>query len=224
MKKIAMASAIALATQVFATELPTKDGFFVGVDWSLGQGVGSAEGKFDLAISNSPVGNGDAVGVFENSTLTNSAKLVLGYQRYSAKYPTLGFNVKAKLGVGLALMDSVMKSWEGSGGSMSIPQGTESATSLQIPLTLGVEGNFLYDFFERGAHTLGLNVGLGFEVAYSKAVEASIKSPMKAIEFFTEAFERNGMSYALLSPKVGLHYYYGHHQSVSYTHLRAHET
>ena len=81
MKKIAMASIMVLTTQVFATELPTKDGFFVGVDWSLGQGVGSAEGKFGLAINNSPVGNGDDVGVFENGTLTNSAKLVLGYQR-----------------------------------------------------------------------------------------------------------------------------------------------
>ena len=211
MKKIAMASIMVLTTQVFATELPTKDGFFVGVDWSLGQGVGSAEGMSALTEDGEIDLDTEARGFFNNKTLTNSAKLLLGFQRYSARNPALGFNIKAKLGVGLAMMDSAMTHLRSSMGDMPIPQDTESATSLQIPLALGVESNFLYDFFERGAHTLGLSFGLGFEVAYSKAVQASIKK-YSFSEFFKEAFERNGMSYALLSPKVGLHYYYGHHQ------------
>ena len=212
MKKIAMASAIALATQVFATELPTKDGFFVGVDWSLGQGVGSAEGMSALTEDGEIDLDTEARGFFNNKTLTNSAKLLLGFQRYSARNPALGFNIKAKLGAGLALMDSMMTHFATVlGGNIPISQGAEKVTSLQIPLALGVESNFLYDFFERGAHTLGLSLGLGFEVAYSKAVQASIKK-YSFSEFFKEAFERNGMSYALLSPKVGLHYYYGHHQ------------
>ena len=210
MKKIFLVVMVAGLLNLGASE-GSKDGLIVGVDWSLGQGVGSAEAKFKLEMANKPIGNGDDTGLFKNSTLTNSLKLFLGFQRYSAQNPALGFNIKAKLGAGLAMMDSVMKSWESSAGSFLPPQGTEGATSLQIPLTLGVEGNFLYDFFKRGAHTLGLNVGLGVEVAYSKAVQANVKGSYSSF-FFKEAFERNGMSYALLSPKVGLHYYYGRHQ------------
>lgn len=212
MKKIFLVVMVAGLLSLGATE-GSKDGLIVGVDWSLGQGVGSAEAKFKLEMANKPIGNGDDTGLFKNSTLTNSLKLFLGFQRYSAQNPALGFNIKAKLGAGLAMMDSVMKSWESSGVSVLPPQGTEKATSLQIPLTLGVETNFLYDFFKRGAHTLGLNVGLGVEVAYSKAAQANIRSDFGLASFLLkEAFERNGMSYALLSPKVGLHYYYGRHQ------------
>ena len=211
MKKIFLVVMVAGLLNLGATE-GSKDGLIVGVDWSLGQGVGSAEAKFKLEIANKPIGNGDDTGLFDNSTLTNSLKLVLGFQRYSAQNPALGFNIKAKLGAGLAMMDSAMTHFVSSGLSMPIPQGTEGATSLQIPLTLGVEGNFLYDFLQRGEHTFGLNVGLGVEVAYSKAVQANIKSSTQAVDFFKEVLERNGMSYALLSPKVGLHYYYGRHQ------------
>ena len=210
MKKIFLVVMVAGLLNLGATE-GSKDGLIVGVDWSLGQGVGSAEGKIRLEMANKPIGNGDDTGLFKNSTLTNSLKLVLGFQRYSVQNPALGFNIKAKLGAGLAMMDSAMKWWESSAGSFLPPQGTEGATSLQIPLTLGVEGNFLSDFLERGAHTLGLNVGLGVEVAYSKAVQANVKGSYSSL-FLKEAFERNGMSYALLSPKVGLHYYYGRHQ------------
>ena len=210
MKKIFLVVMVAGLLNLGATE-GSKDGLIVGVDWSLGQGVGSAEGVFALVIANQPVTDGSSLS-FSNSTLTNSLKLFLGFQRYSAQNPALGFNIKAKLGAGLAMMDSVTKSWESSGANFAPPQGTEKATSLQIPLTLGVEGNFLYDFLERGAHTLGLNVGLGVEVAYSKAVQANIRSDFGLTPFLKEAFERNGMSYALLSPKVGLHYYYGRHQ------------
>ena len=211
MKKIFLVVMVAGILNLGATE-GSKDGLIVGVDWSLGQGVGSAEAKFGIEIANQPIGNGDNTGLFDNSTLTNSLKLFLGFQRYSAQNPALGFNIKAKLGAGLAMMDSVMTHFVSSGLSMPIPQGTEGATTLQIPLTLGVEGNFLYDFLERGAHTLGLNVGLGVEVAYSKAAQANIRSDFGLTPFLKEAFERNGMNYALLSPKVGLHYYYGRHQ------------
>ena len=210
MKKIFLVVMVAGLLNLGATE-GSKDGLIVGVDWSLGQGVGSAEAKFGTEIANQPIGNGDNTGLFDNSTLTNSLKLFLGFQRYSAQNPALGFNIKAKLGAGLAMMDSAMTHFVSSGLSMPIPQGTEGVTTLQIPLTLGVEGNFLYDFLERGAHTLGLSLGLGVEVAYSKAVQANIKGSYSSL-FLKEAFERNGMSYALLSPKVGLHYYYGRHQ------------
>ena len=209
MKKIFLVVMVAGFLNLGATE-GSKDGLIVGVDWSLGQGVGSAEGVSALVINNQPVTDGSSSS-FSNSTLTNSLKLFLGFQRYSAQNPALGFNIKAKLGAGLAMMDSAMMSLVSSGSSLPIPQGTEGATTLQIPLTLGVEGNFLYDFLERGAHTLGLSLGLGVEVAYSKAVQANIKGSYSSF-FFKEAFERNGMSYALLSPKVGLHYYYGRHQ------------
>ena len=165
MKKIFLVVMVAGLLSLEATE-GSKDGLIVGVDWSLGQGVGSAEGVSALVIANQPVTNGSSSS-FGNSTLTNSLKLLLGFQRYSERNPALGFNIKAKLGAGLAMMDSAMKWWESSGANLAPPQGTEGATSLQIPLTLGVEGNFLYDFLERGAHTLGLNVGLGVEVAYS---------------------------------------------------------
>ena len=210
MKKIFLVVMVAGLLNLGATE-GSKDGLIVGVDWSLGQGVGSAEGVSALVIDNQPVGGGSSTAIFDNSTLTNSLKFVLGFQRYSAKNPALGFNIKAKLGAGLAMMDSVMMSLVNSGSSLPILQGTEGVTSLQIPLTLGVEGNFLYDFLQRGAHTLGLSLGLGVEVAYSKAVQANIKGSYSSL-FFTKVFERNGMSYALLSPKVGLHYYYGRHQ------------
>ena len=209
MKKIFLVVMVAGLLSLGATE-GSKDGLIVGVDWSLGQGVGSAEGVSALVIANQPVTDGSSSS-FSNSTLTNSLKLFLGFQRYSEQNPALGFNIKAKLGAGLAMMDSAMKSWESSGNIVLPPQGTEGATSLQIPLTLGVEGNFLYDFFKRGAHTLGLNVGLGVEVAYSKAVQANVRGSYSSL-FFKEVLERNGMSYALLSPKVGLHYYYGRHQ------------
>ena len=211
MKKIFLVVMVAGLLNLGATE-GSKDGLIVGVDWSLGQGVGSAEGMSALTENGKPDAGTDARGFFNNKTLTNSAKLVLGFQRYSAQNPALGFNIKAKLGAGLAMMDSAMTYFRSSVGDMPIPQDIEKATSLQIPLTLGVEGNFLYDFFKRGAHTLGLNVGLGVEVAYSKAVQANIRSDFGLTPFLKEAFERNGMSYALLSPKVGLHYYYGRHQ------------
>ena len=209
MKKIFLVVMVAGILNLGATE-GSKDGLIVGVDWSLGQGVGSAEGVSALVINNQPVTDGSSSS-FSNSTLTNSLKFFLGFQRYSAQNPALGFNIKAKLGAGLAMMDSVMMSLVSSGSGVPIPQGTEKATSLQIPLTLGVEGNFLYDFLERGEHTLGLSLGLGVEVAYSKAVQANVKGSYSSL-FFKEVLERNGMSYALLSPKVGLHYYYGRHQ------------
>lgn len=212
MKKIFLAGMAVGFLSLGAAE-GSKDGLIVGVDWSLGRGVGGAEGTSALTEDGKPDTNTEARGFYNNKTLTSNLKLVLGFQRYSTQNSALGFNIKAKFGlVGVGVMDSMMTHFESAHGDIPIPQGAEKVTSLQIPFTLGLEGNFLYDFFESGAHALGLSVGLGFEVVHSRTLQANIRDKPSLSDVFAEAFALNNMSYSLLSPKLGLHYFYGHHQ------------
>lgn len=211
MKKIVFTSALVglVAMHSSAADLPSKSGFLLGLDWSLGLGKGSS------VATDTPIGAPNAIPVitanFDNKTLTNSAKLVLGYQQYSQKVSKLGFNIKAKVGLGFAQMGSVMTKNIDNNGTNHALSGEGVATAY-IPLTLGVESNFLVDFVESGEHVFGGSVGLGYEFMYGLNVDNSFKNVTANLSPFVSVFNAGGVDYSVISPKVGLHYYYQNHQ------------
>lgn len=88
----------------------------------------------------------------------------------------------------------------------------EGVATAYIPLTLGVESNFLVDFVESGGHVFGGSVGLGYEFMYGLNVDNSFKNVTANLSPFVSVFNAGGVDYSVISPKVGLHYYYQNHQ------------
>lgn len=212
MRKMIVASALlALAELGAADALGTKEGFLLGLDWNL------SAGKGESVATDSPVRNNGSVyppaftSYFDTLSLNNGLKLVLGFQRYSAQNSALGFNIKAKIGLGFAQITNKMTKDVIPGGYV-FPSADESVVTSYIPLTLGIEGNFLYDFFERGAHALGLSLGLGFELMHGIGLGNKFFYKEGQLAEYADVFNASSINHAIISPKIGLYYYYGRHQ------------
>ena len=172
-------------TTPLETEKKTKTGILVGVELGFGGGSGKGEIKESQVIPEEGVIHG--TGYYDISPFNFNAKIFGGYQKYFGENETFGFNVKGSLGFGFLHYDFANYKVIYDDGSIESGSGKTSFISNYIPLSVGVEANFLYDFFQKAEHTIGLNVGVGYSFVYN-------------------------ICYSLVSPKIGIHYYYGRHQ------------
>ncbi|WP_104697998.1 MULTISPECIES: hypothetical protein [unclassified Helicobacter] len=185
----------------------TKTGILAGIELGLGGGNGNGKVRQENIPFLTP-----GYTHYDITPFIFNTKVFGGYQKYFGKDEKLGFNVKGSLGVGyLHHKFDNTKTIVDDGKVEGKNPSYDFATSY-MPLSFGVEANFLYDFWERNEHTLGLNVGLGYSFVYG--INTNI-TPLPDIGLSSSVL--NGITdkniyYSLISPKVGIHYYYGRHQ------------
>ena len=165
-----------------------KDGFFLGVEAVLGSSDYTRQ-----ATIKSPVGSSIS---YSDSSATFDGGLLLGYQWYFGESQRHGLKLSAHLysGGGYSNSNKVYISTSDYSVAADI-------SHTLIPIKVGIDVKYLWDFLERGDHILGLNVGLGYEFDY---YFGSIKTPNDKIasNFFNQG----------VYPTIGLHYNYKHHQ------------
>ena len=204
MKKILLTSVAVSLVAMQAFGEPSKSGFIVGVDLGFGLGKGSS-----MATS-APIGanNGaESTAFFDTKSSVGSGKLVVGYQRYSERLSFLGFNIKAKAGAGMGVMQQIMTQHLNQNNANQPLAGPLEVAYM--PLSIGAEVNVLMDFYDNGAHVFGMNAGLGYEFASGAGRQLTFKG---APNEFAPLFNASPLNYQLISPKIGLHYYYENHQ------------
>ncbi|MDO7253062.1 hypothetical protein [Helicobacter cappadocius] len=135
--------------------------------------------------------------LFTASNTTFDLGLVGGYQHYFGSSQRHGIKVSAHLYSGFG------NSWQLSAVDPLFGDNVTGSISY-IPIKFGFDVKYLWDFMQRGKHTLGLNVGLGYEFdAYVNGKSTvSNYDDEKLDSIFLNSFY----------PVIGLHYYYGHHQ------------
>lgn len=162
----------------------SKNGGFIGVEGVLGGA--------DISILV------DSSILVSKSNTTFDLGLMGGYQHYFGKSQRHGIKASAHLYSGF-----------GSDWTLSFDYKTDVSTMTKtgnvsyVPVKFGFDVKYLYDFFERGKHTLGLNVGLGYEF------DSYVNGKAEA-DGFKQDFDNIFLN--SFYPVVGLHYYYGHHQ------------
>lgn len=143
-----------------------------------------------------------------NKTSNNFAfdgGLLLGYQKYfgeSAKHG-LKFSTHLYSGVGYEL------SLKGKPVLLTIPVDI-STTVNYIPIKVGIDIKYLWDFLEKGKSALGLNVGFGYEFDYYIG--------NFSLEFKSSVLDAGGSVLidniaSTIYPTIGLHYVYNKHHS-----------
>lgn len=178
----------------------SKSGILLGVEAATGWGAGESEGYL-----------GDQLGLsersfFESKSSYSKINLLVGYQKYFGEKETLGFDIKAKGGIGLLSNLSLHQaSYLGNGIIGRVPK--LDTLFLYTSFSAGIEANFLYDFFQKNNHTLGMSAGLGYDFVYGKNFYTNATDPEDA-----HLLQNKNISLSILSPKLGLHYYYKHHQ------------
>ncbi|PAF47466.1 hypothetical protein BKH41_07775 [Helicobacter sp. 12S02232-10] len=118
----------------------SKNGFSVGIEGNLG-GVNNVIHPSDFS----------AVAV---TATTFDLGLMGAYQHYFGQSQRHGIKVSGHLYSGFG------NSWD---FTLNTPIGDEKATISYIPVKIGLDVKYLWDFLERGKHTLGLNVGVGYQ-------------------------------------------------------------
>ena len=199
-------------TTPLETEKKTKTGILVGVELGLGGGSGKEQHRIDQVIPQEGVIPSDVY----NSIIPFdfNAKIFGGYQKYFGENETFGFNVKGSLGTGFLNYNLKNLYSVDANGERYEADSSFNADFNYIPLSVGIEANFLYDFFQKAEHTVGLNVGLGYSFVYGVNASMKISDDSTADDNsdFLMSFGDRNIYYSLISPKIGIHYYYGRHQ------------
>lgn len=172
----------------------SKNGAFIGVEGVLGADTindtlyeqDTCDGKTQCSQTI----------LFTASNTTFDLGLVGGYQHYFGDSERHGIKVSAHLYSGFG------NSWELSSVSPLFGNSITGTISY-IPIKFGFDVKYLYDFLQRGKHTLGLNVGLGYE--FDSYING--KSESNGFHQDLDNIFLNGVY-----PVIGLHYYYRHHQ------------
>ena len=193
------------APETLEIKKSSKSGVLLGIETGIGWGVSGARGYFDKYTAgnqNDPKG----YVFYDGKNSYNKMNLFVGYQKYFGEKEILGFDVKVKGGIGLLsnLLTNQKTYYED--GTMEGRDPEMDAIFLYTPFSAGIEANFLYDFFQKNNHTLGMSAGLGYDFVYGANFYADFVTTQPS-----HLIEKN-ISLSLLSPKLGLHYYYKHHQ------------
>lgn len=143
---------------------------------------------------------GDKPNLYTSDTITTSigadAGLVMGYQQY--------FDSEQKHGIKFS-----SHFYGGTPTKMILEFKNSANTEFQfIPIKVGADLKYLWDFFNQDNHTLGLSVGLGYELSYFISTDLQINNSMgeKITTKFDDMFIQN------IYPTIGLHYYLENHQ------------
>lgn len=220
----------------------SKNGGFIGVEGVLGGGdLNFSVSEVDTYSSEYSNRIYDVV-VPHKLNVTFDMGLVGGYQHYFGDSQRHGIKVSAHLYSGFGNnynmlydppVEVINDSYEtqSSDGTMMTVTNTGTAKTTTkvivsyIPIKFGFDVKYLYDFLQRGKHTLGLNVGLGYEfdayingkekVSFIRDSETTDSISSKVTQHHYEDqkdYNLDNIYSNGIYPVIGLHYYYGHHQ------------
>ena len=185
----------------------SKTGLLLGVE--LGASSGKGKGVF---ISENLFNNKPFIMVSELEPLATQTKLILGYQKYFDAKERFGMDIKAKAGVGFLAISHDGETLKPN----PIPFRDNDVTMITSYTTLhaGLEANFLFDFWSKDDQTLGMSFGVGYEFVYGLNSNIAFEHPIAHTIFAprANAYTDKNISYHVISPKIGLHYYLGNHQ------------
>ena len=185
----------------------SKTGLLLGVE--LGASSGKGKGVF---ISENLFNNKPFIMVSELEPLATQTKLMLGYQKYFDAKEHFGMDIKAKAGVGFLAISHDGETLKPN----TNPFVDNDVTMITSYTTLhaGLEANFLFDFWSKDDQTLGMSFGMGYEFVYGLNSNIAFEHPIANAIFAprANAYANKNISYHVISPKIGLHYYLGNHQ------------
>lgn len=160
----------------------------------------------------------DTTYLFVNNTKNNNSfsfdgGIKFGYQYYFDK-EALG--VKQAYGISASLYIGAGNPIEGETFQTlkDNPLASYIYKTSYIPIRTGIDINFLWDFWEKGSHTLGLSAGFQYKFGYYKNTKAEVINSLSG-EKLTEVNSENAFTDLMIHsfvPKIGLHYYYDNHQ------------
>ena len=194
------------APETLEIKKSSKSGVLLGIETGIGWGIGEAKTYYDNYVAGNQ--NDPKVYSFYGSKSSyNKMNLFVGYQKYFGEKEILGFDVKVKGGIGLLSNLSLHQKSYYENGNMEGRDPDLDAIFLYTPFSAGIEANFLYDFFQNNNHTLGMSAGLGYDFVYGVNLYTNIIEPENL-----HLLQNKNLILSILSPKLGLHYYYKHHQ------------
>lgn len=191
--------------QVLEATEKSKSGFILGVEAGASAGKGTS-----YFISEDLFGQQPFTMMAELEPFAPQAKLMLGYQKYFDAKERFGMDIKAKAGVGFLAISH--------DGEVvpNKPFQEDDVTMITSYTTLhaGLEANFLFDFWSKDDQTLGMSFGVGYEFVYGLNSNIAFEHPIANAIFAprANAYTDKNISYHVISPKIGLHYYLGNHQ------------
>lgn len=175
-----------------------KNGFFIGI-----------EGAFGMSYYNR-VSEAPALIMSQNPPFLDVG-ILGGYQHYFDESASHGIQVALRfvsgLGYGSEFQNTYMDHDHNNNGP--IREYERHASHTFIPLKMGVEVQYLWDFFQRPLHVLGLNVGLGYEAGVYWSDFEAFDSKVPDLPLIAKSVFLLQGAY----PLIGLHYLYqSHHQ------------
>ncbi|WP_104697007.1 MULTISPECIES: outer membrane beta-barrel protein [unclassified Helicobacter] len=202
-------------TNPVAMQKKTKTGILVGVELGLGSGNGKGEYRVEQVVPEE--GAISTTSYHDITSFAFNTKIFGGYQKYFGKNETFGFSVKGSFGTGFLNYNLDNKSSIDDTGDIYEADPSSDLIANYVPISVGVEANFLYDFFQKAEHTVGLNVGVGYSFVYGVNTSMSLPNEVTSENFPTfsniyKTFTDKNIYYSLISPKIGIHYYYDRHQ------------
>ena len=191
----------------------SKSGFFVGfeVSGSVGNGKGKTE---QWRINQTPV----FALLTDLKSLASQSRVLLGYQKYFGRSEKVGLDAKLKLGAGMQSIEHVGTLLVAPNGQYETFEYDDEAglKTFYVPLSAGLEVNFLYDFRRKAHETMGVRVGVGYEFAYGVNTHIGFRNEIsqQLIGSHFNAYTDKNIFYHVISPRIGLHYYTGNHQFI----------
>ncbi|PAF49106.1 hypothetical protein BKH41_03185 [Helicobacter sp. 12S02232-10] len=171
----------------------SKNGFSVGIEGTLGS---VDDELYDFNRTSKA-----RVSTTSDTSTSFDLGLMMGYQHYFGQSQRHGIKVSGHIYSGFG------NSWVKSGSSSAGSQDQVAKVSY-IPIKIGLDVKYLWDFLERGKHTLGLNVGVGYQEDMYVSGKLEDQSPNSN----TQDLKLNSIFSGNVYPVIGLHYYYSHHQ------------
>lgn len=165
----------------------SKSGFFIGLEGVIGSR------RYLIYTIDPEVINGGGNFRDDTTSATFDGGLLLGWQKYFGQTQRHGIKLSVHL-------------YSGFGYSYTI--GTNSNTHVLIPIKVGADLKYLWDFWDNKKHILGFNAGAGYEFDYYLG-KISSRDARLSTGFGSEYSITSGGFY----PTIGLHYVYNrHHQ------------
>ena len=193
--------------QVLEATEKSKSGFILGVEAGASAGKGTS-----YFISQELFGQQPFAMMAELEPFAPQAKFMLGYQKYFDAKERFGMDIKAKAGVGFLAISHDGETLKPN----TNPFVDNDVTMITSYTTLhaGLEANFLFDFWSKDDQTLGMSFGVGYEFVYGLNSNIAFEHPIANAIFAprANAYTDKNISYHVISPKIGLHYYLGNHQ------------
>lgn len=173
-----------------------KNGIFLGIEGELGTNL------LDIYVDGQNYDIPSYSYFWSVRSTTFDLGLMGGYQHYFGESQRHGIKASAHI-------------YSGFGNNWEFELENDRHDKIQtynisyIPIKIGFDVKYLWDFLERGKHTLGLNAGLGWQFNWhvnGSITATSSNSSEKYNEKLKDIFSHG------FYPVIGLHYYYGHHQ------------